>query len=151
MKDELLLFTLFAVVQGNHDKQGHAEQPTPYNNIQFSPKLIPLVTDPLPVFELGEPVLVPHDSLHDIAKNVVPDIELKQLDCGALAAYDNNTLMHTWTRRRANPQCFLYSNLSLRGMDWEATRQTLRVDSTQTVLSVQFSTLNKLFLSHRQR
>jgi hypothetical protein len=136
MKVQFLLFILFAVVQGN--QQSHGEHPKPCGNVQLSPTLIPLLTEPLEVFKLGEPVLVPQDFLHNIAKNVVPDIELKQLGCGTLAAYANNTLVAYLDPKTGESKVFpLLESLSpANGLGSNATAIAGRLAANRTLFPI---------------
>src|SRR5262245_13846732 len=62
--------------------------------IHFSPELIPLVTEPLPAFDLGEAVVASTDLISSIIRNVAPDLELQTSDdCKISAAYLDETLI----------------------------------------------------------
>lgn len=88
----LLVVTFCTVTVG--EKRGHSEiEPCGYN-IQFTPDMIPLVIEPLPVFELGAAIVAPQGFVSDIVKNIDPSIELKTVgDDGISVAYVNNTLI----------------------------------------------------------
>ena len=86
-----LILVFFAVAKGDMGSQRESEPRK--GNIQFSPDLIPLVTESLPVFELGDAVLAPQDFLYDIVKNNSRYAEIKPLGDSTFAAYANDTLI----------------------------------------------------------
>ena len=66
----------------------------PSCNVQIDVTLIPVNTEPLPVYRLGPQVVVSSDYLCDIIKNVAPDAQLSAFgDQGASAAFDGDRLV----------------------------------------------------------
>lgn len=63
-------------------------------NVQIDVNIIPVTTEPMPVYQLGEQVVVPSDYLCDIITNVAPDAQLSAFgDQGASAAFDGDRLV----------------------------------------------------------
>lgn len=93
MKYDLLLLLVFcAVIHG----EKHDQEPQFYHSgsVQFSPDLIPLVTESMPVYELREAVVASQDFLSSIIENIAPDITFGPPGYGgALTAYFNDTLV----------------------------------------------------------
>ena len=89
------LFTAIAIPQPPASRDPHG----PYCsispcNIQISTEQIPVIAEPLPVFQLGDQVVVPPDYLSSIIKNVDDDAQLKMFgDQGAFAAFDEDKLV----------------------------------------------------------
>jgi len=63
-------------------------------NVHIDVSIIPVTTEPMPVYQLGEPVVVPSDYLCDIIENVAPNAQLLAFGTqGASAAFDGDRLV----------------------------------------------------------